>query len=572
MEKSNDDKNIMLKSLIEFIGIVAIIILVALFFNLFNLRLDLTEDKRYTLSKPTKKILSEIENDIFIQVFLDGDIPIPLKRLKRSVQESLDEFRIASRRKIDYEFINPSETKNAEQREMQYQYLINKGLTPISIRANDAEGGSSMKIIFPGMILNSNGIEISVNFLSNNPAISHEQNILHSQEGFEYNLIQAIQTISSDTIYKVAFIEGHGELTEIQTADITLSLANFFTVDRGVIGGKLGVLDDYAAIIIAGPEDEYDEADKLVIDQYIMQGGKVLWLCETVEVSADSLAATGTTVGLYRPVNLEDMLFRYGARINPMIVQDIECQLISLVVMVGGARQQVVPAPWVYNPLLIPANDHPITRNLNRVKGEFANYIDTVGLDGAIHKKTLLHTSQFTKTVSPPVIIRLREAEEMPNEREFNKSHLPVAVLLEGKFQSAFNNRPAASISGNSEFNFLNESANTRMIVVADADIIKNEVRRTGYNEMPLPLGVDNITGETYGNKDFILNCINWLVDDKGIMELRSRELKLRLLNSAKVRNEKTKWQIINVIVPLILLLLPGLAYGYLRNRKYAKG
>jgi gliding-associated putative ABC transporter substrate-binding component GldG len=568
MEKSDDNKDIRLKCWIEYISIVAVIILVALFFNLFSLRLDLTEDKRYTLSEPTKKILSELKNDIFIQVFLDGDIPIPLKRLKRSVQESLDEFRIASRRKIDYEFINPSEVDNAEQRERQHQYLINKGLTPIRIQASDAEGGSSMKIIFPGMILNSNGIEMSVNFLSNNQTISPEQNILHSQESLEYNLIQAIQTISSDTIYKVAFIEGHGEFTEIQTADITMSLAQFFTVDRGTIGGKLGVLDNYSAIIIAGPENEYDEADKLVIDQYIMQGGKVLWLCETAVVNADSLA-NGATVGLYRPVNLEDMLFRYGVRINPVIVQDIECQLIRLVVMSGGERQQTVTVPWVYNPLLMPATDHPITRNINRVKGEFVNYIDTVGLDGTIHKKTLLHTSQFTKTVSPPVIIRLREAEELPEEREFNKSNLPVAVLLEGKFQSTFNNRPVSSISGNSEFNFLKESVNTRMIVVADADIIKNEASRTGYQEMPLPLGVDKYTGEVFGNKDFILNCINWMVDDKGILELRSREIKLRLLNPAKVRNEKIKWQVINTAAPLALLLLCGLSYGYLRKLKY---
>ena len=570
MEKLNDNKDARMKGWIEYIGIVAVIILVALFFNLFNLRLDLTEDKRYTLSEPTKKILSEIKNDIFIQIFLDGDIPIPLKRLKRSVQESLDEFRIASHRKIDYEFINPSETEDAEQREAQYRYLSNKGLRPINIRANDAEGGASMKIIFPGMILNSNGIEMSVNFLSNNQTISYEQNILHSQEGLEYNLIQAIQTITSDTIYKVAFIEGHGEFSEVETADITMSLAQFFTVDRGTIGGKLGALDNYSAIIVAGPENEYDEADKLVIDQYIMQGGKVLWLYEEVAVNADSLA-NGLTVGLYRPVNLADMLFRYGVRINPLIIQDIECQAIRLVAMLGGTRRQIVPAPWVYNPLLIPVNDHPITRNLNRVKGEFVNYIDTVGLDGAIHKKTLLHTSQFTKIVSPPVIIRLKEAEELPNEREFNKSYLPAAVLLEGKFQSAFSNRPAAKISGNNEFKFLNESTNTRMIVAADADIIKNEVRRSGNQEMPQQLGIDNITGEVFGNKDFILNCINWLVDDKGIMELRSRELKLRLLNTAKVRSEKVKWQVINTAGPLILLLLSGLSYGYLRKRKYAK-
>ena len=569
MEKASENKSIKLKSWIEYLSIIAAILIASIVLSLFNLRLDLTEDKRYTLSDPTKEILSGLKNDIFIQIYLDGDIPIPLKRLKRSVQETLDEFRIASRRQIDYEFINPSETEDVGQREAQYQYLINKGLMPINIRANDAEGGATTKIIFPGMILNSNGIEIAVNFLNNDQTLSSEQNILHSQEGLEYNLIQTIYTIASDSIYKVAFIEGHGELSEIQTADITMNLAKYFTVDRGVIGGQMGALDTYSAIIIAGPESEYDEADKLVIDQYIMQGGKVLWLYEEVAVSSDSLVS-GSTMAFYRPLNLEDMLFRYGARINPVIVQDLECQSIRLMVMTGGMRQQVVPLPWVYYPELIPSGNHPITRNLNRVAGEFVNYIDTVGMDGAIRKKTLLHTSQFTKIVSPPVMIRLQEAETMPDEREFNRQELPVAVLFEGTFQSAFNNRPVARISGNDEFNFLKESVNTRMIVVADADIIKNEVRHSGVEEMPLQLGVDKYTGQVFGNRDFILNCINWMVDDKGIMELRSREIKMRLLNTAKVRNEKLKWQVINTAGPLLLLLLAGLSYGFIRKRKYS--
>ena len=234
--------------------------------------------------------MSGIKNDIFVQVYLDGEMPIPLKKLKRSVREMLDEFRIASGRKIDYEFINPSEGKDAKKRQAHYQSLINKGLNPINIQAGDAEGGSTQKIIFPGMLINCNGVEVPVNFLKNNPSISYEQNILHSVEGLEYELIQNIATLSSDTIYKVAFIEGHGEIPEIETADLTLNLARFFTIDRGVIGGKPGILDKYAAVIIAGPEKEFNESDKLVLDQYIMNGGKVIWLFDEVAVNADSLA------------------------------------------------------------------------------------------------------------------------------------------------------------------------------------------------------------------------------------------------------------------------------------------
>jgi ABC-2 type transport system permease protein len=402
----------------------------------------------------------------------------------------------------------------------------------------------------------------------NDQSVPYEQNILHSVEGLEYGLIQTISTLVSDTIYKVAFIEGHGELKEVETADITLNLAKYFTVDRGIIGGRHGVLDAYSAVVIAGPEKEFSEADKLVLDQYIMKGGKVLWLIDEVSVNADSLA-TGSTVALYRPLNLEDLLFRYGVRINPEIVQDINCQAIRMMVMQGGARQQVISVPWIYNPLLVPSGDHPVTRNINRVKAEFAGFIDTVGLDGAVKKKILLHTSQFSRTVAPPLVIALKEAETLPDEQAFNKKELPVAVLLEGTFTSAFINRPVNKITDGQQFDFRKTSRETKMIVVADKDIIRNEVKHNGMQEFPLPLGQDKYTGQIYGNKDFLINCLNWMVDDKGIMELRSRELKMRMLNPAMVKAGKFKWQLINIAGPLFTILLAGLIYSYFRKRRY---
>ena len=564
-EKSNSTR---LRSWLQFVTAVAGIIIVVSLTSLINVRLDLTEDKRFTLSDPTRKILSEIKNDVYIQVYLDGEIPIPLKRLKRSVTEMLDEFRITSRRRIDYEFINPSSENDAKKRETQYQALINKGLSPINIQAGDAEGGSTQRIIFPGMIVNYNGIEVPVNFLKNNPSIPYEQNILHSVESLEYEMIQTIATLSSDTIYRIAFLEGHDEIPEIETADITMSLAKFFTVDRGIIDGKYGVLDNYAAVIIAGPKKEFSEPDKFVLDQYIMNGGKVVWLFDEVEVNSDSLVY-GETVGLYRPLNIEDQLFWYGARVNPQIVQDVECMIIRLTVMSGGNRQQVVPAPWIYYPLLSPSVDHPVTRNINKVKGEFVNYIDTVGLDQAISKKILLSTSENSRTLSPPLVISLKEAESAPREEDFNKSNLPVAVLLEGIFPSAFRNRNTDFPGSQMIFEKKDQSVPTKQIVIADADIIRNEVRRTGARQMPLTLGQDKYTGEIFGNKDFLINCLNYLVDDNGIMELRSRELKIRLLNTTKVRTEKFKWQIINLAGPVLIIILAGLIKNYFRKRKY---
>jgi ABC-2 type transport system permease protein len=565
MNLSNNIKN---KSLFQFFTIIVSVLLVVYLCSLFNLRLDLTEDKRYTLSQPSHEVLSTLKNDVFIQVYLEGEMPIAFKRLKRSVKELLDEFKIASDRKVDFIFINPSEATDEKQRNKVYQGLIDKGLEPFNVTEGDQEGGTSKKILFPGMIINYNGIEIPINFLANNVAQSTDQILLHSAEGLEYEMIQIISTLCSDTIYKIAFIEGHNELLEIETADLTLSLAKYFTIDRGVINGNPGILKDYAAIVIASPESELDEKDKFVIDQYIMNGGKVLWLADEVKVNADSLTY-GETVAIYRPLNIEDQLFRYGARINPVVVQDMQDCLLMPLTVVTGTNQQVVPALWFYYPLLNPANDNPITRNLNQVKGKYVNTIDTVGLDPKIKKTILLRTSAFSRTLNPPVLIKLEEAANPPAETEFNKSNLPVAVLLEGRFQSVFKNRMIGDLTVSERSKIITESKPTKMIVIADGDIIRNEVSRVGTNERIFPLGYDRYTLKTFGNKDFIVNCLNYLVNDNGIMELRSREIKLRLLDKGKVKNSRLTYQVANTAGPLLIVLFAAILINYFRRKRY---
>lgn len=571
MPENSNNRNIRLNSWISFFITIAGIILTAWVLSLSRIRLDLTEDKRYTLSDQSVKVLKGIKNDIYIQVYLDGEMQIPLKRLKRSVQEMLEEFRIASDRKITFQFINPSASGDEEQREAIFQVLYNKGLIPVRAHYTDDAGGTSQRLVFPGMIINYDGIEVPVNFLKNNQALSYEQNILHSIEGLEYEMIQTIATVSSDTIHKVAFLEGHGELSEVEVADITLNLSKYFTIDRGVINGIHGILDQYSAVIIAAPDEQFSEADKFVIDQYIMNGGKVLWLLEQVYVNRDSLSF-GETAGFYYPLNIEDQLFRYGARINPEIIQDMmDCMLIRLSVTAGGGQRQIVPAPWIYYPLLSPNQQHPVTRNLNKVKGEFVNTIDTVGMDKSIKKTILLHTSDYSRTIAPPMFIKLQEAETVPDAKEFNKSRLTAAVLLEGVFSSAFRNRMPGAFLGESNIQVSNESLPTRMIVIADGDIIRNEVQRSGSTEIPLPLGQDKYTGQLFGNRDFLLNCVNYLVDQNDLMQLRSREMKLRLLDRAKIKDQRIFWQVLNVMAPVILVILSGLIYHLIRVRTYSK-
>lgn len=568
MAESKITGNLRTRSWIRFIAAAGAIIVAAMAAGLFHLRLDLTEDKRYTLSEPTRKILDEMKKDIYIQVYLDGEMPIPMKRLRKAVEDMLEEFRIGSGRRIDYEFINPADAGNVQQREAQYESLIKKGLSPVNIMASDEEGGSSRKMIFPGMIINCNGAEIPLDFLENNQSLSYEQNILHSIEGLEYQVIQTIETITSDTIYKVAFLEGQGEYNDLEVADITRNLAKYFTIDRGTIGGRQGIIDRYSAIIVAGPTREFSEADKLVLDQYIMNGGKVLWLAEEVSVNADSLAY-GETVGLYYPLNIEDMLFRYGARINPEIVQDLDCMVIPVTVLTGPEKKQIVPFPWLYYPRLFPNSKHPITRNLNRVAGKFTNTIDTVGLDHAIKKTILLTTSANSRTLSPPLRISLKETEITPVQQEFTKSNIPAAVLLEGKFPSAFKNRMTGSLVSDPSFKLKTESVPSKMIVVADADIIRNDIRRSGSSTGYFPISKDRYSEEIIGNRDFLVNCVNYLVDDNGLMNIRSREVKLRLLSKSRVKSGKIMWQAINIAGPVLIALLGGFIYGFVRKRKY---
>jgi gliding-associated putative ABC transporter substrate-binding component GldG len=551
----------------RFLFIVVTAILAGYLLSLLRLRIDLTEDRRYTLSPQTKEILSGLKSEVYIQVFLDGEMPVPFSKMRRAVRDILDEFRLVSGRRIGYDFINPSAGGDQQQRNARQLELINKGLAPVNVQAGDDEGGRTTRMIFPGMIVNYNGIEVPVNFLKNNPALPAEQNLLNSVEGLEYEMIQNIATLTSDTIYRVAFIEGHGELDELEVADITLSLARFFTVDRGVIGGSPGILDNYAAIIIAKPTQPFSEADKFVIDQYIMKGGKVLWLTEEVYVDRDSLDY-GETVAFYNPLGLGDQLFRYGARVNPVIIQDMECLRIPLKITSAGGQPQIIPVPWPYYPLLEPSGLHPVTRNLNRVKGEFVNSIDTVGLNPDISKNILLTTSAFARTVRPPVMIMLSEADRLPPVSAFGSSHIPVAVLLEGTFPSVFSNRIIPGITQGRKI--IEESIPTRMIVVADGDIIRNDISFSGGEEVPLALGHDRYTMQTFGNKDFIINCMNWLVDDHGLIELRSRELKLRLLNKELVKQNITLIRIVNIVAPLLLLVLAGWLYHFLRKRRFS--
>lgn len=559
-----------IKNLVQFFLTILILGLIIYLSSVLYFRIDLTSEKRYTLTNATRNILRNLEQEVFIQVYLEGEMPIGFKNMRRATKELLDEFCIYSRKKVIYEFINPAESPDQKVRNEVFRELDSKGLKATNALFSDKEGGRSQKIIFPGAIVNYNGMEMAVNLLKINPSLTSSQNLNNSIEGLEYEFIHVIKNISSDTIYKVAFIEGHGELDEYQVGDITMELARFYQVDRGVIGGKPGILDDYAAVIVAKPREAFSEADKFVIDQYIMNGGGVLWLIDAVRVDWDSLVQTGVTVGLVEQINLDDQLFKYGVRINPNLIQDINCAIIPINTAFVGQQPKYVPAPWLYFPLLFPLENHPVTKNLNLIRSEFVNVIDTVGGDGRIKKKILLRSSKDTRVVSVPVFIRLEDIKNPPAEREFNKPFQSAAVLLEGEFESVFKNRMISQYIKNQDIDFRDQSILNRMIIVADGDIIRNEVSVRADRIIPLTLGQDRYTQQTYGNKDFILNAVHYLAGETSLVEIRSRTLTLRLLDKTKIINEKFKWQLINTVLPVLILVLFGLVNWYFRKRKFA--
>ncbi|MFN8208776.1 MAG: gliding motility-associated ABC transporter substrate-binding protein GldG [Bacteroidales bacterium] len=554
----------------SFLLTALIIVLLMIISHTFFFRVDLTTEKRYTLSPVTKETMKQLPDMVFVKIYLEGDLPLEFLKMQTRIREMLDEFRVYAGENLQYQFVNPSESTDEKVRNKLYAELYDKGLRVTNLQDKDEEGGLIEKIIFPGALISYKNTEIALNLLENNPGLSPEENLNNSEQLLEYNFISTIRTITSDSTMSVAFIEGHGELDEYQTADITKELSRFFQVDRGMINGKAGILDRYHAVIIAKPVLPFSEADKFVLDQYIMQGGRVLWFLDPVMVSMDSLIG-GTTLAFIGSTNLEDQLFRYGVRLNPNLLEDIQCALIPVNTAPAGEQSRFTPAPWLYYPLLTPAASHPSTRNINMVRSEFASSIDTLSNGMNTRKTVLLRSSQYTRLVNAPVMISLDQLRQRPPRKEFNKSYEAVAVLMEGVFESVFRNRMLSNLGVTGSFEFMEKSKPASMLVVADGDIIRNDVRESARGPLISPVGLDRYSNQVFGNRDFIVNTLNYMTDGSGLINLRSKEFKLRLLDKERIRKERLKWQLINTALPVISIVLAGLLMAFVQHRRYAR-
>lgn len=536
----------------------------------FHFRIDLTSDKRHSISSQTRSLMNSVKELLQVKVYLTGDLNPGFLRLKNSTVEMLDELRVYSSGKVTVSYENPSESTSAQEREAKYGELEKRGLTATSVYEKDKEGKSMQKIIFPWVELSYRGKTIPVHLLKNIPSLSGEENLNISIENLEFELTDAIRRLTATEVTKIAFLEGHGELNEMETYDISKALSRYFQIDRGEIGTDVNVLNEYKVVIIAKPTEKFSEKDKFVLDQYLMNGGTTLWLIDGVRISEQSLSETGVTPAIPYDLNLTDMLFRYGVRVNPAILQDVQSALMPVNVAPKGQQPEFQPMPWIFSPLLLTSINHAVTKNIPPVKGLFASPIELVGNNKNVQTELMLASSESTHLIQTPANISIAEMPDLKDKTYFNLAYVPVGVSLEGEFQSVFANRmPPPEIVNPAPVR--KTSVSTRQIFIADGDIIRNDIQYSGDSAQALPLGLDRYTNQQFGNKDLIINSVLYLTDKNNWMRLRSRTIPLRLLNKNISTSKRTQWQLINVAFPVVFLLICGLVYRVVRIRKYRR-
>jgi len=542
-----------------FIGLI-LINAVAYF---LHIRFDVTEDSRYTLSKAAKRTVAEFKSPLIIDVLLDGNLPAEFAKLKIETKQLLEEF-ASENSNIEFNFVNPLEDNN--QTEKTIAELQNLGLKPTNITVED-NGKMSQEIVFPWAMVNHNNKTIKVALSKNKLGASAEERVTNSVQHLEYAFVDAFSKLNITEKKRIAVLKGNGELDDIYIADYLTTIKDYYNIGAITLDSVetnpqkvLDQLKGYDLALIAKPTQTFTDKEKYVLDQYIINGGKSIWLIDQVVIELESLFnAKGGTMAFPRDLNLNDFFFKYGVRINPVLVSDM--YFTQIVLANGeGNNSQYNPVPWLYNPMVFSRNNHPINTNLEAVRFQFANTIDTLVND---NKKTVLYwSSPLSKVDGTPKQINL-DIINTPTKKElFNDGNKPLAVLIEGKFNSAFKNRvKPIKLSEQKDVGIEN-----KMLVIADGDIIKNQIK----NGRPLELGYDKWTNNFYGNKEFLINSINYLLDDNGLINIRNKKVNIPFLDAKKITEGKTKWQLINIGLPVLLTLIFGLLFNYFKKKKYS--
>lgn len=546
--------------------ILSITLLNSSFISQFLGRIDLTSDKRFTLTDTSKEIVATLKQDTYITIFLDGQLPSGFKRLRQAAVDMCHNLKSHTNDKLKINIIDPSAGTSEEQKEYM-EALISRGLSPTNLSIKTGSG-LSQKIIFPAAIVNNGEREINVNLLQNKTGQSPDQILNNSIQNLEYAFVSAISKINEKEKPYIAFTEGHGEPSDLELYDAMHTLGVSNQVGRLNLDSiSLKDLKHIALLIIVKPEKAFSESDKYKLDFYIRNGGSVIWAIDQIDASLERLRSTGTQPLIGKELNIDDQLFIYGARLNYNLVADLNCSQIPLSVGNIGGRPQIELVPWYFFPILMPISQNPILKNLDGIRSEFIGTVDTIATKG-IKKEILLSSSPFSRVFNTPGPISLQMVEEHPDPNKFQSSSHPVAILLSGKFPYIFQNRPAPdAITEKIDLRKVSEDA--KMVIIADGDWLINQVNLK--DNSPYPLGWDRFTERQYANKLLLENLTDYLMNDERLISLRNREVKLRLLNQATIKDEKLKWQFINVALPLFILLVIGIGKNLIRKQKYSR-
>lgn len=533
--------------LLKLILVLIVLVVINLSAGYVVCRWDMTADKQYSISQPTKTLLHSLDQPIEIMLLLDGELNPGFTRLKKATTELIEELSVYANNGL---YTIPA-TEKATQ-----------NLIPTVIHERTHKGQTAQTTVYPYALVKYGEKIKAVELLKNRPGLSGEENLNSSIENLEYAFAETIRSITQTEVDKIAFIEGHGELDERYVYDLTEALAQYYQVDRGTMGLRTGVLDDYKAVIIADPQQAFSETDKYILDQYLMQGGRILWVVNGVQFSKDYLASQGATPIVALDLNIQDMLFNYGVRINHTLVQDLQCLPVPVDVSQDAAQPNWQPMPWTFAPLLLTSQTSPITRNVAQVNAIMVSSVDMVGGDDGIKKDILLATSSASRLTAVPAKVDLSMGHH--DEAAYKYSFIPVALSLEGQFPSLYAHLlPPAELELHAPT--IKRSEHTKQIVVAAGSTIRNEWQQG----KPLPLGYDRYTKMQFGNRDFMVNAVLYLTDDQGWMQLRQKEFTLRLINNQRAQQTRIHAQVASIVIPLLLLAAIGGVVIGIRKKKY---
>ncbi|MEO8474611.1 MAG: gliding motility-associated ABC transporter substrate-binding protein GldG [Chryseolinea sp.] len=544
-----------------FLNGLVIILLINILLDSFFFRIDLTQEKRYSVKDQTKKVLRELDDDVYVEVFLEGDLNAEFKRFQKSIAETLEEFRIYSGNKVKYSFTEPAQAQGQKAQAEFMNELGAKGIQPTNVIDNK-NGNRAERIIYPGVLVSYGGAEKGVTLLKGSKTGSPAEEINQSIEGIEFELARTISNLVRTDRKKIGFVTGHGELDSLNLSSIRNDLAAEYEIHSTKLENVRS--QKYQALVIAKPTTTFSRSDKFYLDQYIMNGGRILFLIDRVNASMDS-ASRDNYFALPYDLGLDDPLFKYGVRINMDLVQDKSASFYPVITgQTAAGKPKVTLLDWPFFPLVNHYADHPVTRNLDAVIIRFASSIDTVKAEG-VKKTPLMMTSALSRTIAAPIKISANDLRNPVPEEEYTTGAIPLGYLLEGKFTSVYKNRPPEELSNEG---FKDSSVPTRLIVISDGDIIRNDINfRT---RQPRPLGFDPATNYTFANREFIMNALAYLTEEDGLIQVRNKQVMIRPLDKSLIRESQVRWQVINLLMPLVMIVIYGIARVYWRKKKFA--